>query len=39
MELDCITYFLLRYKNEMLKYEFLSEYSSYGPHGKRYIDA
>lgn len=36
-EVECLVYFLLRHKEEMLRLEFLPEYSSYGTHGKAYV--
>ena len=36
-EVECVVYFLLRHKEEMLRMEFLSDYSSYGNHGKAYV--
>ncbi len=30
--------FIFRHKDEMLKLDFLSDYSSYGPHGKPYVN-
>ena len=36
-EVECLVYFLLRHKEEMLRLEFLADYSSHGSHGKAYV--
>ena len=36
-EVECLVYFLLRHKEEMLRMQFLADYSSHGNHGKAYV--
>ena len=36
-EFECLVYFLLRHKEEMLQMQFMADYSSYGNHGKAYV--
>lgn len=36
-QVEAITYFLIKHKEEMLRFDMMDEYSSSGDHGKPYV--